>query len=330
MDANDTKGYMEHFLGKIQELEGVVNDLREKVTKLEKCSGNTPSKKNSKKRLPSTMEEYIENANNKDFSCAHWVKTGVNKNKFCNSKTGLVFDNQDFGSVDQSKITDWQVWHLLRCSTHNKGTNNANIDLGKKIFQEKYGKLNEKEDEVITAKDDEESASEATTSLLTGNTINVITTPTKALAKSVRIEHVIQGDFIDTFEKVGDTNVVIRYKSGKNFSETNFDLLKRPSPTILGVLKNIENKEDYLDHLIEPSDTIISRVGFKYKALSMSASKEIKLSDEEDLDQGLSSVKLPVVQKEDDDEAYNAETEDENDENTNNDKSIEDLLDNLE
>lgn len=315
----------------MEDLLARIISLEEKVAKLEKSGNNTPGKKNSKKRPPATIEEYIENSGNNDFSCAHWIKTGANKDKFCNSKTGLVFDNQAFVSVEQCKITGWQGWHLFRCSTHSKGTNNANIDLGKKKFQEHYGKLDENEDEVITANMEvEETASEATTSLLTGNTINAITTPTKALAKNkISTDDVIQGEFIDTFEEVEDVKVVIRYKKGKNDTP-----LKRPSPIILGVLEDEEKKEDYLDHLTEPSDTIISRVGFKYKALSMSAPKEVKLLEDEDLDQGLTDVKLPVVHKEEeedeDEKVYNAETEDENDEKTNNDKSIEDLLDNLE
>lgn len=290
------------------------NELKELVLKLsKKLDGLGSSKKTPKNAASKTshwvvLEEYIKiMEKGEQYSCSYCPKIGTNKDKFCSSTSRLYFKGVEI--TEELKDLVPEDFPNVRCHSHyNKATNKAN-DRGANLLKAHYGKIND--DTVVVKNEDEPD--EQIASILTGNTVNVVTTPSKAMPKKVDDNYIDQGDFLDEYITREETTVIVRYHKSKNNTPK-----KRPSPVILGICDDFD-KNDYLGKLKAPSDKIKASMDLKYAPLE----KEEKKEEEPDISAGLSNIpKVINIEKKEEDN-YDAKTDDEEDED------IKALLDDL-
>jgi len=282
--------------------------LLKRVEALEK-----PSKKASKNvTTPVPLNEYIEKMESKNYSCSYCPKTGANKDRFCNKSDDLFFK----GKVLEENIEDLKPedYYLLRCKQHSGRKADKVTDRGYNLVIKHYGKIN---DSVVVAKSEEEPDVQLA-QVLAGNTVDVITTPSKAKKSASDKNYIDQDNFLDEPVVQDEKTVVIRYHKSKNGTPK-----ARPSPVILGVSEDFDS-ENYLDKLEPPSDSIKASFNLKYSPLRAKEEEKEKKEEEhipqvkieEDISAGLT---VPVA---DDKDPYKAETDEE-------DTDITDLLDDL-
>mgnify|MGYP001228524555 CR=1 FL=1 len=256
------------------------DELLARIKALEDEKSNEQGKKSPKKE-PISLAGLIESFESGKFVCTHCYKTGANKNKFCASVTKLHYS----GNIYTGNITvDKEDYFRFRCSQHVKGSTNTAIDLGKKMIEKHYGQG----DEAVVAGDEEEP-SQTVASMLTGNPIDVPTTPSKAKHK-VTTDYIDQGDFLD--EKIiledGKNLAVIRHTKTKKGTPS------KRSPKLIGVCE-LPNSDDYLNHLTEPGDALIASIGIKYKPIIKEKNETKEDEEGEEESHGLTKVKHPVV-----------------------------------
>ena len=286
------------------------DELLARVLKLENSKA-TPKKKTAVKLEPLILLDFITKCEKGEYSCAHCFKVGINKDKFCSSASKLHFN----GQLIAGEITiDKEDFYKLRCSSHIKGSNNKSIDYGKKLIETHYGTSND--DTAIARNEDDPSQQVA--ALLSGNPVDVPTTPSKSKKKESKEVYLEQGEFMDQKIDIGEEkSAYIRYRKGKNGTP-----LKKPSPYALGVCSN--DIEDYLNNLEVPDDSVLARLGVKYKGSSEKKPEAKKDIDEDDVSSGLTEVKQPsVITPEETEDPYEVKTESEDDD------EINDLLEDL-
>lgn len=309
----------EDILTRLEKLEKENETLSKRIEALEK--GKSTTKKTPKtKSNPIGVEEYVKNMQSGFLTCSYYPKTGANKLKFCNGTKDLMFDGKPI--PDNMGELSWEQYRLVRCKCCVKLARDPNIDLGFQELTKHYGKIN---DNTVIAKSEEEPAAQLS-QILTGNTVDVITTPSKAMAsnkKKINDDYIEQGDFLDEAVKHDDSTVIIRYHKSKTGTPK-----KRPSPVILGVCDEEFDRDNYLNTLKAPSDKIKASVNLKYEPLESETDQE-----ENNVQQEVKS--MPQVKTEDDisagltvpppeEDAYKAETDGEED-----DEDITALLDDL-
>jgi len=279
--------------------------LLKRVEALEKPK-KTP--KNVTKPLP--LLEYIEQMESKKYSCSYCPKTGANKDLFCNKTDTLFFKGEAMGenTIDLKP----EEYYLLRCKSHSGRKADKVTDRGYNLVIKHYGKIN---DSVVVAKSEEEPDVQLA-QVLAGNTVDVITTPSKAKAKKSTSDnnYIDQDQYLDEPVVQDEKTVVVRYHKSKNGTPK-----ARPSPVILGVSEDFDS-ENYLDNLKPPSDAIKASFNLKYSPLRKKEEKEEiipQLKLEDDITAGLT---VPVAENND---PYKAETEEDED------TDITDLLDDL-
>ena len=277
--------------------------LLKRVEALEK-----PSKKTAKNvTTPIPLSEYIEKMESKKYSCSYCPKTGASKDLFCNKSDPLFFK----GEVLEENIEEFKPedYYLLRCKKHSDRKADKSTDRGHNLVIKHYGNIN---DDVVVAKSEEQPDVQLA-QVLAGNTVDVITTPSKAKKSASDKNYIDQDNFLDEAVVQDEKTVVIRYHKSKNGTPK-----ARPSPVILGVSKDFDS-ENYLDKLEPPSDSIKASFNLKYSPLRREEEKEEHIPQvkvEDDISAGLT---VPVA---DDKDPYKADTEDE-------DTDITDLLDDL-
>ena len=292
---------LDDILLRVEKLEKENAEFRKNLEALMK---NGTSKKTPKaKAKPLNLNDYIENMEKGNFSCSYFPKAGANKFLFCNEKNNLFFDGKPI-SEDITELT-WEKFRLVRCKTHAKLAKDIGLDLGYKELEKHYGVI---KDNTVIAKNEEEPA-EQLSQILTGNTVDVVTTPSKAMVKKSKKDdnYIDQGDFLDEAVKHDVQIVIIRYHKSKTGTPKS-----RPSPVILGVCEEEFDQDNYLNTLKPPSDKITASVNLKYKPLESETDQEEEatmpqVKTEDDITAGLT---VPPPEE----DAYKAETDGEDDE----------------
>ena len=283
------------------ELKALVETLAAKLEKLENNGSKTSVKKTPKSKTePVALEEYLEAMNNGKYSCSYCPKTGKSADKFCNSTNKLHFKGVEITEELSGLKND--DYYQVRCSLHHaRSTNKAN-DRGANLIKAHYGKIN---DNTVVAKSEEEPETQLS-QILTGNTVDVITTPSKAMSKKEKNnEHYIpQGEFLDEVIKRDEGTVIVRYHSSINGTPK-----RKPSPVILGVCSEFD-ETNYLENLEAPSDKIKASLDLKYSPIKKVEPVEEKhmpkVKTTDDLGSGLT---MPSTE-----DAYEAKTDNEEDE----------------
>lgn len=279
-------------------------------------AGAVSAKATPKKKLntdPIPLAEIITRLESNVWMCTHCFKTGKNKDMFCASVSKLHYKGELI--TDNTQISR-EYYGEIRCSKHANGSTNKGINHGAKLIAAHYGIKDS--DSVVTK--DEENPNEQVAAVLSGNPASLVTTPSKAFAaKKDDKNYIEQGEFLHELVEKDDKLVVIQHHKSKNGSPK-----KRPSPCIIGVCES-EEKEEYLDHLTAPSDSIQASVGLKYSPLRQKEEKK------DDVSAGLTAVKQPVVLNPDDKaDPYEAATDDENNDADEDEEAFDKFLADLE
>lgn len=305
---------------KIEELEKNVADLIKRVTLLEQQKNDSIKKTPKDTAKPIELEEYVEQMEKGHYSCCYYPKTGANQNKFCNKTKSLHFKGEpidDNFRLDELHPRDFRHF---RCKTHvNKAVTEVN-DLGNSMIRAHYGKFN---DGAVVVKNEEEPG-EQIANILSGNTVEVITTPSRAKPKKPTPkvdEKYIEVDdkFLDEPIEYDGKYVIVRHEKSVTGTPK-----KRPSPVILGVIEVDDfDRNDHLEGLEEPDSNVLKNFEpKKYKPLGEAVTPKKNKTP--------TVAKIPKINKINID-SYEADTDPEDgDEEKKEDEDIEDLINNLE
>lgn len=265
---------LEDILARLEKLEQENETLSKRLDVLEK--GKSSTKKKTKAN-PLNVEEYSKNMERGVYTCSYYPKTGANKLKFCNSTKDLMFEGKPL--PEDLEQLPWEKFRLVRCKNCVKLALDPNIDLGYQELTKHYGKIN---DNTVIVKSEEEPEAQLS-QILTGNTVDVVTTPSKAMASSKKKnnDYIEQGEFLDEAVKHCNATVIVRHHKSKSGSPK-----KRPSPVILGVCKEDFDRDNYLNTLGAPSDKIKASVNLKYQPLEEDESIP-QVKPEDDISSGL-------------------------------------------